>query len=224
MFSGVSTNRLNTMKSKQTKTGSNLQPIEEETKLENGNSPDKPEKPIYDFTKTLVATLESLDPTKEVEIIPGCRSDPRETLNIQHSSQLGGGGQACVYKCRVVGLKGYYADKVRRVYNSTKLADKELREHLSEFLIGKDLYHPNIIEFKYFVRKRSGKNQEFHIVMELMRGEDMLGYLSSHKDQARDINFIRKIGGQILSAVKYLHDNHIVHQDLKPQNIIFSKE
>ena len=88
-----------------------------------------------------------------------------------------------MYKCRVVGLKGYYADKVRKVYNSHKLADKELREHLAEFLIGKDLDHPNIIEFKYFMKKKEGKNQEFHIVMELMRGEDMLGYLSKHKEE-----------------------------------------
>jgi len=48
-----------------------------------------------------------------------------------------------------------------------------------EFCIAKDLLHPNIVEYKYFMRRYDPKNQsrEFHIIMELMGGEDMDVYL-----------------------------------------------
>jgi len=41
-----------------------------------------------------------------------------------------------------------------------------------EFCIAKDLIHPNIIEYKYFMRcyDKKAKNYEFHIIMELMEG------------------------------------------------------
>jgi serine/threonine protein kinase len=46
-----------------------------------------------------------------------------------------------------------------------------------EFCIAKDLLHPNIVEYKYFMREKKHKSWEFHIIMELMGGEDMDVYL-----------------------------------------------
>jgi serine/threonine protein kinase len=48
-----------------------------------------------------------------------------------------------------------------------------------EFCIAKDLLHPNIVEYKYFMRRfdKPHKSWEFHIIMELMGGEDMDVYL-----------------------------------------------
>jgi len=49
----------------------------------------------------------------------------------------------------------------------------------NEYLIAKDLNHPNIIDTKYFMRKYDsiGLYHEFHIVMELINGIDMQCYL-----------------------------------------------
>lgn len=48
-----------------------------------------------------------------------------------------------------------------------------------EFCIAKDLVHPNIVQYKYFKRDydNSTKNYSFHLLMELMEGEDMDVYL-----------------------------------------------
>lgn len=90
-------------------------------------------------------------------------------------------------------------------------------------MIAKDLVHPNIVEYKYFVRKydRDTQNYEFHILMELMDGGDMDSYI---KEQGRPymIDRVKEVGGQLISGLKYLHDCKIIHQDLKPQNILFS--
>jgi len=49
-------------------------------------------------------------------------------------------------------MKGNFVDKTRKIYNNPELADKAMKEMFSEFLIAKDLNHPNVIEYKYFMR------------------------------------------------------------------------
>lgn len=92
-----------------------------------------------------------------------------------------------------------------------------------EFCIAKDLVHPNIVKYQYFMRRfiPETKYYEFHIIMELMEGEDMDVYL---KEQGRPftIDRVKEIGGQLVSGLRYLHETKIIHQDLKPQNILFS--
>jgi len=73
-------------------------------------------------------------------------------LVIKKLKQLGGGAQADVYQCRVIGMRGKFVDKTRKIYNNPELADKCLKEMYSEFCIAKDLVHPNIVEYKYFMR------------------------------------------------------------------------
>lgn len=52
----------------------------------------------------------------------------------------------------------------------------------SEFCIGKDLDHPNIIKYKYFMRKFDPfqKIWEFHIIMELMKGSSMTSFIEKN--------------------------------------------
>ena len=54
-------------------------------------------------------------------------------------------------------------------------------------------------------------------------GQDMEKYL---KDEGRpySIDRVKEIGGQLISGIRYLHEKGIVHQDLKPSNILFSSD
>ena len=61
--------------------------------------------------------------------------------------------------------------------------------------------------------------------MELMEGGDMEKYIENfHKEPKPDLLKVRNIGFQILKAIQYLHSQNIVHQDLKPQNVLFTKD
>ena len=84
-----------------------------------------------------------------------------------------------MFQCRIIGMKGRFVDKTRKIYNNKDLAEKCMKEMFTEFCIAKDLVHPNIVEYKYFMRNwdEISQNFEFHIIMELMEGEDMDVYL-----------------------------------------------
>ena len=64
---------------------------------------------------------------------------------------------------------------------------------------------------------------EFHILMEYLGGGDMSQYI---KEQGRafTIDRVKEIGCQLISGIRYLHDKKIIHQDLKPQNILFTSD
>jgi serine/threonine protein kinase len=122
------------------------------------------------------------------------------------------GAQAEVYKCKIKGMAGKFVDKVRKVFNNAELAERALKEMFSEYVIAKDLIHKNIVEYKYFMRKfdPDTKNYEFHIILELMDGDDMEVYI---KDQGRPFTIgpVKSIGGQLISSIKYLHECKIIH-------------
>lgn len=102
-----------------------------------------------------------------------------ESLVIKKEKQLHGGAQAEVFKCRIGGFKGRFVDKTRRVFNNDDLAAKTMKEMFSEFMIAKDLIHPNIIEYQYFMRTydKQTKYHDFHMLTEYQEGEDMSDYL-----------------------------------------------
>lgn len=85
---------------------------------------------------------------------------------------MGSGSQADVFLVKIKEMRGFFVDKTRKINNNKELASKILEEMYGEFCIAKDLIHPNIIEYKYFMRcyDRKAKNYEFHIIMELMEG------------------------------------------------------
>ena len=93
-------------------------------------------------------------------------------------------------------MRGNYVDKMRKVYNNKELAHEVMKDMYSEFCIARDIVHPNIVQYKYFMRKFDPKTKdyEFHILMELLEGGDMDVYL---KEQGRafTINQVKEIGG-----------------------------
>ena len=112
-----------------------------------------------------------------------------------------------------------------KILNNEELASTQMKHMHSEFYLGKNLTHPSLIEYKYFFRKydENSKEHEFHILMDLMEGGDLENYLEEN-GRPYLIDTIKEIGAQIVAGIKYLHDNDIIHQDLKPQNILFNGE
>ena len=161
--------------------------------------------------------------TKNLQILAGPGEEEKEDLKIRIQKQLGSGTQADVYQVRVPGLKGRVVTKTRKIYNNEKLAEETLKEMLGEFCIAKDLLHPSIVKYRYFMRKYDPltKNYEFHILIELMEGSDMEVYLQE-QGHPYLVDSVKSIGGQLISGLSYLHQQNVLHQDLKPKNILFS--
>uniref|UniRef100_A0A915Q0W2 Protein kinase domain-containing protein n=1 Tax=Setaria digitata TaxID=48799 RepID=A0A915Q0W2_9BILA len=59
------------------------------------------------------------------------------------------------------------------------------------------------------------------LVLELVSGGELFDYVSTKEclDEAEAAAFIQ----QILFAIKHLHDNHVVHLDIKPENVMLKK-
>ncbi|VDM94940.1 unnamed protein product [Thelazia callipaeda] len=60
------------------------------------------------------------------------------------------------------------------------------------------------------------------LVLELVSGGELFDHVSAKEclDEAEAAAFIQ----QILFAIKHLHDNHIVHLDIKPENVMLRKK
>ena len=65
----------------------------------------------------------------------------------------------------------------------------------NEYFIAKNVDHPNVVEYKYFMRKYDNRNlkHEFHIVMELINGVDMEKYLEQ-MGRPPDVEVVRTVG------------------------------
>ena len=105
-------------------------------------------------------------------------------ITVHIKQKLGGGGQAAVYECEIKGNKVdsmvRYASKVREVFNNPALSHKELKEAYHEYRLAKDLDHPNIIKYKYFAKQIIDQTDYYHIIMEIVQGQDLMGYLKAN--------------------------------------------
>eukprot|EP01064_Diplonema_japonicum_P031449 TRINITY_DN5624_c0_g1_i1.p1 TRINITY_DN5624_c0_g1~~TRINITY_DN5624_c0_g1_i1.p1 ORF type:complete len:764 (+),score=173.73 TRINITY_DN5624_c0_g1_i1:29-2320(+) len=99
-----------------------------------------------------------------------------------------------------------------------QLTRKEQKEAENEIAILKRLNHPNIVSYvESFVEARV-----LCIVMEYVDGGDLAQRLKSRNGVLMKEDEILHIFMQLCLAVKNLHDQHVLHRDLKTQNIFLS--
>lgn len=130
--------------------------------------------------------------------------------------RVGSGGMADVYKARDQRLNRYVAIKIlkQEYSNDAKFVSKFRGE--AQSVAG--LSHPNIVNV-YDV----GEDDDlYYIVMELVEGITLKKFIE--KKGRLDVKEAIGIGVQIAQGMQAAHDNHIIHRDIKPQNIIISKE
>ena len=104
--------------------------------------------------------------------------------------------------------------------NLDAIHKEEQQDAIREAKILKQLNHPNIIKYRDLYIAKSNK---MYIIMEYADGGDLASYILQ---QARrgplPESAILDMFVQICLAVKYMHDNKIVHRDIKSGNIFLT--
>ncbi|MDF2944379.1 MAG: hypothetical protein K0S01_3237 [Herbinix sp.] len=130
--------------------------------------------------------------------------------------KVGSGGMADVYKARDQRLNRFVAIKVLKPeYSSDKSFVNKFR---GEAQSAAGLSHPNIVNV-YDVGDDSGLH---FIVMELVEGITLKRFIE--RKGKLEVKEAVGIGIQIAQGMEAAHDNHIIHRDIKPQNIIISRD
>ncbi len=130
--------------------------------------------------------------------------------------RIGTGGMSDVYKAKDHKLNRFVAVKV------LKQEFSENANFVSKFRIeaqaAAGLMHPNIVNV-YDVGEENGI---YYIVMELVEGITLKKYIE--KKARLSVKEAVSIAIQVSMGIEAAHNNHIIHRDIKPQNIIISKE
>ena len=130
--------------------------------------------------------------------------------------KIGTGGMSDVYKAKCHKLNRFVAVKV------LKQEFGENENFVSKFKVeaqaAAGLMHPNIVNV-YDVGNENGIN---YIVMELVEGITLKKYIE--KKARLSVKEAISIAIQVSMGIEAAHNNHIIHRDIKPQNIIISKD
>ncbi|XWS69202.1 hypothetical protein CRYUN_Cryun04dG0159300 [Craigia yunnanensis] len=152
-------------------------------------------------------------PLRSVNMLQGCRSvDEFERLN-----KIDEGTYGVVYRAMdkktggIVALKKVKMEKEREGFPLTSL--REINILLS-------FHHPSIVDVKEVV---VGSNLDsIFMVMEYME-HDLKGLMDTMK-QPFSQSEVKCLMLQLLEGVKYLHDNWVLHRDLKTSNLLLNNQ
>ena len=124
-------------------------------------------------------------------------------------------GEGAYGKVKLVVHKKTGIQRAAKLINRKHVKAEDEKLLFEEVSILMKLDHPNIIRI-YHVYEES---RNFVIVTELCSGGELFERIQkSHSFSEKQAAELMK---QILGAVNYLHENEIVHRDLKAENLLF---
>lgn len=130
--------------------------------------------------------------------------------------KIGVGGMAEVFKGKDHKLNRFVAVKVlKEEFRGNEGFVKKFKE---EAQAAARLAHPNIVN----VYDVGDENGIYYIVMELVEGITLKNYIERKGNLT--IKEATSIAIQVCAGLEVAHNNNIVHRDIKPQNIIISRE
>lgn len=131
--------------------------------------------------------------------------------------QLGTGHYAIVREAKnkqtgqTVAVKIFHPNKTNSAAQDAKL-QQEMNLLLS-------INHPNIVQFVgHYIEPNSKNSVNTYLVLEKVNNGELFQRIVNKQRLRSDET--RAIFKQLLSGLKYLHDNNIIHRDIKPENIL----
>lgn len=130
--------------------------------------------------------------------------------------KIGIGGMAEVFKGKDHKLNRFVAIKVlKEEFRESQSFVKKFKE---EAQAAAGLAHPNIVN----VYDVGDENGIYYIVMEFVDGITLKTYIE--KKGRLTVKEATSIAIQVSAGLEVAHNNHTVHRDIKPQNIMISRE
>ncbi|KAI9181644.1 hypothetical protein LWI28_017068 [Acer negundo] len=127
--------------------------------------------------------------------------------------RIGSGSFAVVWKAthRQLGIE-VAVKEIDKKLLSPKVSDNLLKE----ISILSTINHPNIIRFLEAIETK----ERIYLVLEYCDGGDLAAYLHRHGKVSEAVarHFMR----QLAAGLQVLHEKHLIHRDLKPQNLFLS--
>lgn len=147
----------------------------------------------------------------EENIVPARKIDKYEKLE-----KAGVGRYGVVYKCRDKQTGQIFALK------KTKLEAEDEGipfATIREISLLKELQHINIVKLYDVIHM----DKKLFLVFEYL-DQDLRKFIDNSPNELLEASSIKSLLYQLLKGVQYIHKFKILHRDLKPQNLLISKE
>lgn len=132
-------------------------------------------------------------------------------------TEIGHGGMGVVYKAKHLQFDKFVAIKM---LSAKLIGDKtQLLRFRREAKILAGLVHPNIVAVQAF---GCSDDSTPYIVMELVEGDSLMDFRPA--DDAERYKVGLRIFEQVCEALTFIHSQGIIHRDIKPPNIIVTKD
>ena len=143
------------------------------------------------------------------------------SLNIFHLDYpIGRGGFGKVWKVKCKLNNKYYAMKIMSKLKIIKKNSVKNINNEKKFL--SILHNPFLVNMICSFQD----NDNLYLVMDLLLGGDMRYHINKRAiyNRKKDENQLKFIAGCVLIGLNYIHENKIIHKDIKPENLVYDSK
>lgn len=141
----------------------------------------------------------------------GAAAEAPFAVDFSRAKKLDRTGSTCdAYECTIQHRR-VFVKRLKTEYRNNPLYRAAFSK---EYDLGVTLSHPSLPRYVGF-----GKD---YLVLDFVEGDTLADLIKRGDERLKDRKFVKKLLGELVDVVEYLHNRNIVHCDIKADNIIVS--